>query len=103
MLRVIYRREFHIYLTALYAVRRAKAYFDAFGSDEYATTNQGGRVASASYVQYNTQSIHIRLHPRRTWEEADIDKSMKSKICDTFLHWSTGDVFTARRAFQRLA
>jgi hypothetical protein len=24
MLRVIYRREFHIYLTALYALRRAK-------------------------------------------------------------------------------
>jgi len=31
MLRVIYRREFHIYLTALYALETRQAYFDAFG------------------------------------------------------------------------
>jgi hypothetical protein len=29
MLRVIYRREFHIYLTALYAPETRQAYFDA--------------------------------------------------------------------------
>ena len=34
MLRVIYRREFHIYLTALYALRRA--------------TDRGSRVASVT-------------------------------------------------------
>jgi hypothetical protein len=57
MLRVIYRREFHIYLTALYAVRRAKAYFDAFGSDKYATTNQGPRcVCLLRAVQYTINS-----------------------------------------------
>jgi hypothetical protein len=53
MLRVIYRREFHIYLIALYAPKTRQAYFDAFGSNEYAATKQGGRVTSASYVQYN--------------------------------------------------
>ena len=65
MLRVIYRREFHIYLTALYALRRAKPILTRLGSDEYAATDRGARVASASYVEYNTQSIHIRLHPRK--------------------------------------
>lgn len=34
MLRVIYRREFHIYLTELYALRRAKPILTRFGSDD---------------------------------------------------------------------
>jgi hypothetical protein len=57
MLRVIYRREFHIYLTALYALRRAKPILTRLGSDEYAATDRGASLRlPRSAVQYTINS-----------------------------------------------
>lgn len=61
MLRVIYRREFHIYLTALYALRRAKPILTRLVPPP--PTGGPRCVCLLRTIQYTINSH--RLHPRK--------------------------------------